>query len=175
METILDKLRKIAALADRGDAGERDNAQAALEKLCARHGVTLDQLLDDAIEPIEIKARGIEKQLLTHVAMKIVGTHKIPHTPTSKSIKFWVTRAQGIDITEAFEHYRRAWVEHRKDAMTVFVNANRLFPDPKDDDDDEEDEPPMSPEELARMRRLAAQTLYTVPAPFRKALPEKSP
>ena len=37
-ETIRAKLRKIAALAERGVGGERDNAKSQLDRLLAKHG-----------------------------------------------------------------------------------------------------------------------------------------
>lgn len=44
METIIDKLKKLAALAQRGEYGEADNARRLLEKQLQKYGLTMDDL-----------------------------------------------------------------------------------------------------------------------------------
>ena len=46
-EKVQAKLRKLQALAERGVGGEKETAKRMLEKLLARHGLTLDDLADE--------------------------------------------------------------------------------------------------------------------------------
>jgi len=43
-DTIRAKLREIAAVAERGVGGERDNAKSQLDRLLAKHGLAMEDL-----------------------------------------------------------------------------------------------------------------------------------
>ena len=45
-EKIIDKLKKIQALAERGFAGEATAAKYQLEKLMSKYGLTIDDIMD---------------------------------------------------------------------------------------------------------------------------------
>lgn len=66
------KLRKLLALAQRGEGGEKDNAQRMLEKLLARHGMSIDDLVDDRREirwfPISTK---YDRKLAAQIMSKV--------------------------------------------------------------------------------------------------------
>ena len=47
-ESLKSKLQKLQALVDRGEAGEAENAQRAIERLCSEYGINLDEVLDFA-------------------------------------------------------------------------------------------------------------------------------
>ena len=45
-ELIIDKLRKILALRDAGHMGEAGAAEAALNRLCQKYGISIDEIMD---------------------------------------------------------------------------------------------------------------------------------
>ena len=47
-ESVLEKLKKIARLAEQGYKGEADTARRLLEKQLADYGLTMEDVLDDA-------------------------------------------------------------------------------------------------------------------------------
>ena len=46
-ESIKDKLRKLAALAERGMEGEAANAKRAIERICQQYGIRLEDMLEE--------------------------------------------------------------------------------------------------------------------------------
>lgn len=44
-ESLKAKLRKLAALAERGVGGEAENARRLMEQICREHGVSIDEIL----------------------------------------------------------------------------------------------------------------------------------
>lgn len=44
-ESLKAKLRKLAALAERGVGGEAENARRLMERICREHGVSIDEIL----------------------------------------------------------------------------------------------------------------------------------
>lgn len=45
-ESLKAKLRKLAALAERGVGGEAENARRLMEQICREHGVSIDEILN---------------------------------------------------------------------------------------------------------------------------------
>ncbi len=173
MESILEKLRKVMALAEGGTDGERENAQAMLQRLCERHGVDVEQLLDEKVEPYEFKARGEEKKLLIQCAVFICRTYQIKNIQNAKDVTLWLTAAQAVDVRECFEHFKEEWFRYRSEAMQAFIHANRLHA-PSEGDDDADDHK-LTPEEMARIKRIGHMMLFAGAKPFRRALPDHQP
>lgn len=131
-EKVQAKLRKLQALAERGVGGEKVNAQRMLDKLLARHGITVEDLSNERRETRWFPAANrFDRNLALQIMSKICD---------SSTVDLWVSKARpkqiGVDVTPAeaieFElHYdalRKALAECFKDAFVAFVQANRLFP-----------------------------------------------
>ena len=54
-DSIMEKLRKIKALAENGVGGERIAAQEALDRLLKEHGLTLEDISDEQSRYYEFK------------------------------------------------------------------------------------------------------------------------
>ena len=65
MESIREKLRKIALLAKNGFAGEMANAQRQFDALCEKYGVDPQSLLTDEPKPRIIKCANRQKKPLS--------------------------------------------------------------------------------------------------------------
>jgi hypothetical protein len=155
MELLIDKLKKIEALARSGVGGEKATAQRMLDALCEKHGITLDQIISPEKKPVRFPYKDeLDMTLLCHIAMNICQTRKITNWKTRKgrAICFELTIAQAIDVEDAFRHYREAWRKQLKEFMSAFVNANRLFPPDEGDDDKPKQEP--TPDSRARAMRI---------------------
>ena len=69
MEDKKSLLKKLHALAERGDAGEREAAEAALERLSKKYGIAIDELDAEAIKAFAFEFHGDdEEQLLVQTA-----------------------------------------------------------------------------------------------------------
>ncbi|KTC42733.1 hypothetical protein AO260_21690 [Pseudomonas sp. ABAC21] len=126
------KLRKLLALAQRGEGGEKDNAQRMLEKLLARHGLTIGDLLDDRREirwfPI---STSYDRRLAAQIMSKICDSES-PGLYISKGrlkkIGVEVTPSEAVEFELHYETLRKALTTHFDDAFSAFVQANHLFP-----------------------------------------------
>lgn len=126
------KLRKLMALAERGEGGEKDNAQRMLEKLLARHGLTTDDLVDERREirwfPI---VTSYDRKLAAQIMSKVCdsctpGLYRSKGRP--KHVGVEVTPSEAIEFDLHYSLLRQALLEHFDDAFSAFVQANRLFP-----------------------------------------------
>lgn len=143
-DRIRARLQKLLALARRGEGGEAANAQSALDKLLAKHGITLADL-DDEAAPMETRwfttKTEYEKALLTNCIATVVGGER--------AMKSWVMKRKkglvGYDLT-AGEHAQAALVfdihlaafrqfmeQQQKTATIAYIQKNRLFPSDAED------------------------------------------
>lgn len=130
-QKVQDKLRKLQALAERGVGGEQVTAQRMLEKLLARHGLTVDDLADERREIRWFPApTAFERRLAWQVLAKVCNTDS-PAAYSSKSkrkqVGVEVTPSEAIEFELHYDALRKAMAEHFDDAFVAFVQANRLF------------------------------------------------
>lgn len=126
------KLRKLLALSQRGEGGEKDNAQRMLEKLLARHGLTIDDLVDDRREirwfPI---STSYDRKLAAQIMSKICDSES-PGLYVSKGrlkkIGVEVTPSEAVEFELHYDTLRKALSAHFDDAFSAFVQVNQLFP-----------------------------------------------
>ena len=141
-EKVQAKLRKLQALAERGEGGEKANAQRMLEKLLARHGLSLDDLADERREIRWFAAvNKFDRRLAAQIMAKIGNTDD-PGVYTNKrrpkQIGVETTPAEAVEFELHYDTLRKALAEHFNDAFSAFVQANRLFSSLPNDDLPEE-------------------------------------
>lgn len=130
-EKVQAKLRKLQALAERGVGGEKETAQRMLEKLLARHGLSVEDLDDERRKirwfpaPTKFDAR-----LAGQIMAKVCNTDEpgiYGNKSRPKQVGVEVTPSEAIEFELHYDTLRRALAEHFKDAFSAFVQANRLF------------------------------------------------
>lgn len=156
MELLIDKLRKIEALARLGIGGEKETAQRMLDALCKKHGITLDQIASPVTEDCLFTIRDKwENRLLETIVLHICRTTKIRNWYRGRKRGFELTRLQRIDIEDCFKHYKKAYSAERKrlmeDLTTAFVHKHRLFGPPRDEKESDD-----NGVDLERVARLVA-------------------
>ena len=74
-EKVMDQLRKIAALADRGFMGEATMARQILEKKLREYGLTVDDLYKDAKKVRTFRYQNeLERRLLIQILVHYFGS-----------------------------------------------------------------------------------------------------
>lgn len=169
-DTIREQLRKIAALASHGVDGERTTAKAMLDRLLAKHGLTLDDLEDSRTSLILFCATGEKRTFLIQIACKVLNSSSVSCShDTRRRIWLRLTRLQGIEVGQLMAIMWPAWLKERrrlvKMARIAFITRNHLHSDqPADDAPD--------PKPLSTEERFLLRSLYMgmQPVVVRKAL-----
>lgn len=137
-------LKKIKALADRGYGGEKENAQAILERLMAKHGISEADLEADKIKTHWFRYREeLDKWLLGQIIYMVTG--KVPFGCKGRYTNR-PRKERGIDCTEAermeieanYEFFKAHMQKELELFRAAFANKNRLFPDKTQEDTEEE-------------------------------------
>ena len=124
-------LMKLKALAERGESGERENAERMLASLMDKYGITEEQL--DAEKPDfhwYAYSNIYEKRLANQVFFKVTGDGH--NSYVSKAFKgrqgCLCTVAQSIEIEALYGFYRRKLKEDMELLYVAFIQCNEVFP-----------------------------------------------
>lgn len=152
-----DLLRKLQALAERGEAGERENARAILAGLMEKYGVEEADLQDDALEESCFSYLGpIERRLLVQVIFHVTNgdrrVYAYKHGKGSRSaVCCMCTKAEAVQIGVEYDFYREIWAQELDLFSRAFVNKHGIFSDRPTGDD-----PGVSHQDYLRMAAMMA-------------------
>lgn len=145
MESIIDKIRKVKALADAGKMGEATAAQCMLDKLLEKHGLTIDQLFDDQKQRREFFCKNKhEHHILCQIYFKVTDSHNMKYRESKQKIPGSTKRVISIELTNhdyaeiknLYEwhcnNYQVEWEKTRKSFDTAYTSAHGLFPESDD-------------------------------------------
>jgi len=135
-EKVLDKLRKIKALAERGVGGEKETALRMYEELCRKYEISEDEA-EAALMRLENRWFGystpLEEELLVQIFYKVTGdkTHYVYTGNYSRRKKRGCvcTELEAAEIQLLFNFYREKMKEELEAFMIAFKQKNSLFPD----------------------------------------------
>lgn len=148
-EELLRRLERVKALAERGVGGEKENAEALLNRLMAKYSISEEDIEDTAERDYFIRYHNFwERKLIVQIAYKHLGSGHCCGTVGTQSgrphkkICVTCTPAQYIEIEADFEFYKAAWEEELAIFYSAFISKNDIFPPPElasPSDDDEID------------------------------------
>lgn len=147
-ERIKSRLKKLLALARRGEGGEKINAQRMLEATLKKHGMTMEDLDDSAETPQEVKFKFVgplERDLLGQILVMVFRARTVEtygYRRFGKAVRGLVgvmaTRAQAVEIEVAFEAHKKALKAYMKKqaglAFNAYVQTNELYSGIESDD-----------------------------------------
>ena len=153
----IELLKKLKALAERGEGGEKEGAERKLRELMEKYHVEDADLDDNALVMNEFRYRGPEElNILQQVAYKVLG-----HLPKMRSysagrgskttILIESTEAQKIQILIEFEFFRSLWEEEKSLFLKAFIQKHRLFGKPEPG---KETRAGLTMEEMARLNAM---------------------
>ena len=150
-ESVMAQIRKVRALAMSGVAGERETAAAMLEKLCAKHGISPDALIEEERHLFKFSYKGDrEKGILVQVILHVTQRRDVLCIESRSSIEFRLTNAEAIDAKACWAHYRKEWVQEFDAFFQGFIHQHKIYGAPPEN----ANPPPISMEELMRIRAM---------------------
>lgn len=133
-EELLEKIKKIKALADRGVGGEKTTAQATLERLMQEHGITEADLEVERVETVFFPYHDeLERRILIQIIFSVTGKPAFGCVGAASGRK---RKKYGTDCTAAqrleIEFNHKFFYEAAKKEFEVFLYAfymkNGIFP-----------------------------------------------
>ncbi|MBQ8724997.1 MAG: hypothetical protein IJY74_04915 [Oscillospiraceae bacterium] len=139
MEDKKSLLKKLHALVERGVAGEREAAEAALERLSKKYGISIDELDAELICDFEFEFHGKEeKKLLNQIAWKVTNNrfccYDMRYSESGRKCRTHMsiqcTEAQKLEIEFLFDFYKRIWEQEKLMLYMAFIHKHDIFGDP---------------------------------------------
>ena len=176
-ESVIEKLRKIALLAEQGYKGEAENARRKLEKQLAEYGLTMEDVLRERKSCREFRySNKQEFRLFLSVFTNRFGTESeefkgATYNKSSKKIYVELSDIDYADFAPEWDYYRAEFArELRKteEALLVaFIHKFDLFD--KTPENNEGDKKRSKPD-LERLRRALGLISSIEANPYRKLI-----
>lgn len=133
-ERLLEKIRKVQALANRGADGEKKSAAALLDKLMKQYGIDEAEIAEERLEKCFFRYKTpYERKLLVQVIYTVTG--KIPFKCVGsysgrarKQVGIDCTAAERLEIEFSYEFYKAALEEEMERFYSAFLMKNDIFP-----------------------------------------------
>lgn len=125
---LLERLRKLQRLADRGVGGEKETASHMLFQAMKHYGISADDLNQSAESEyrISVKAR-LERRLLVQIIAVVKNSPDVGYWDHS-SICVTCTPAQIVEIRAMFGFYRGLLYKDVERLLRAFIHVNDLYP-----------------------------------------------
>ena len=133
-ERLLEKVKRVQALAERGVDGEKDSAAALLDRLMKQYGISEAEIAEERREIAWFRFKTpLERKLLNQVIYTVTG--RIPYGcvgrytgRTRKQIGIECTAAERLEIEISFEFYNAALQQELERFYSAFLMKNDIFP-----------------------------------------------
>ena len=161
-EKVIDKIKKLQALVEGGVEGEVLAAKRALDALCEKYNIDIEDLFTEKKEWREFKLPYNDKaarKLLFQLYCYVTDETKISYKKNryGNVILFELTTREFIDLNNMLEFYLKEWKkelkQHCNDLFSAFINKNNLFANSIPDDNNKEKK--ITPEEFERLWRVS--------------------
>jgi len=133
-ESVRSLIQKVHALATQGVGGEAVSAQRKLNLLLEKHGITLDDIVQDQPKTYEFKFNGLyDEKLLYQCYVSIEPQEKGIYDFTRRGRKcrnlvgMKLTPSEYIDFCGLLDYYRKAFAKEMERFYTAFVHKHDLF------------------------------------------------
>jgi hypothetical protein len=175
MESIIDRLKKIQSLAERGEDGEALTARAMLSNQLTKYGLTLDDLSNEEMEYYTFSFKTVdERTIMQQCVFNLLKVNHFKFWGYGKKMEMELTKWQYLELKPfiAFhvKQYRKELKQHLQALVMAYVSKHDLFSG-IEQDSEEPREMTEDYKAIIRKARKIAESLDD--ATFRKQL-EKS-
>ena len=133
-EELLQKIKHVQALAERGDRGERDNARALLARLMEKYNLTEADLENERVETAwfvyhdELERRILAQIIYTVTGKQACGCVGAYTNRKRKKLGVECTAAEKVEIEANHAFFYEAAKKEMEVFLYAFYSKNGLFP-----------------------------------------------
>lgn len=148
MDRIIDKMKKVMALAEQGEAGEAQAARIALESMLQKYGLKLEDLKNEERHERIFQLKTLKESMIFYQCLanlfgkKSEAFRKSGTYRRQKMVAADMTDLEYADFAPFFEFHLENYRKERKKIMNsimeAYVNKHKLFA-PDSDAEDPED------------------------------------
>lgn len=150
MDRIIDKIKKVMALAEQGEAGEAQAARIALEAMLQKYGLKLEDLKNEKRHERTFQLKTLKECIIFYQCLaNLFGKKSEAYRNTGiykrqKMVAADMTDLEYADFAPFFEFHLENYRKERKKIMNsimeAYVNKHKLFASDSGEEDQPEDE-----------------------------------
>jgi hypothetical protein len=118
--------RKLKALAEKSDGGERDVAREKLKSFCKKHNLDEEEYATETIKVSIGFANEAERILLSNILCMILETDIVKGSVLNNVYQFKCTPRQFELIRDAFGYYRKILGDYTDSFLTALVSKYKI-------------------------------------------------
>lgn len=163
-ESLKSKLLKLSSLADSCDTHEARNARYAIEHLCSKYGISIEEITSEVQESkwydFEVGRSKVMLSLFAQCYFSVTGKNRFNYRqiPGRSKVGVNLTSFEYAELKSMFAWHKSNYnAEHKKMEDTLFhayIHKHGLFGAHSDDDGKDKEETKLTPELLERIRRI---------------------
>lgn len=128
MSNVHDKMRKLLALAERGEGGEKETAQRMLGSLLLKYGISLQELAEDSKNVYYWNYNNVhERKILFQIYCKVCNTEDIEYYTDDRKCGFELSSSQYIEMDLHYSILKKELKTLIERTVSAFVVANKIF------------------------------------------------
>jgi hypothetical protein len=129
MNQYIELAKKLKRLAERGEGGERYNAQRQLDRIMAKHDISKEDLEEDVLHMVKFKVTKDQFDLFVQVARSLVNDDRpLRRMKKKPSIIFAeITKLEEAEIRGKWGFYWRVYQEQRNIFYRAFIMKHQIF------------------------------------------------
>lgn len=142
MSNYIELAKKIKALADKGEPGEKENAEAKLKLIMSKYGIKEEMLSDDVLDMFCLN---IEKEFERMILHQLTGQHKVKmygKFPKKVQKEYYLngnyaiecTKLQFLEIKAKHDFYTTRYLSDLEIFNMAFLMKNNLLVTPEDEE-----------------------------------------
>ncbi len=163
-ENITRRLRNLLKLAEQGIQGEAANARRLFDSLCAKYGLTIEDIIDTEKRWLYTFEIGRDKNLLTLFVQchgVVTGEKSLSYYQVSSSkIKVKLTAYQYAELKALWDWHKDNYKREReallKTITDAYISKHNLYRARTADDEQKQEDYELTEEELERLMRMVA-------------------
>jgi hypothetical protein len=125
MSKIIQLAKKLKALADRGEGGEKINAQKMLDDFLVKHKINIDEIEGEKKKRRCFNVKANQRVFFRQIVANVVG--RVSKTMDGNRYYIDVSDSDYAEISLKFDFYWKLYQEELEIFYSAFIQANKLF------------------------------------------------
>jgi hypothetical protein len=132
-EKILELIKKVKALVDKGVGGESSSAKEKLKILCDKYNISESELedVDEKRDFYFILKDNHERELLKNITCMVLDVPAFKWRENNLCVKISLTNSQYRDIDDAFDYYKKMYDDYKMYLVQGILARNAVGYIPK--------------------------------------------
>lgn len=158
---IREKLKKLLTLAERGVPGEAANAQKLIDKLMAKHGLSMAEIAEPSLVECLLTCKTkFERELMRDIVFYVLqATEYTCHKPRKNVVAICdVTPTEAVEIEFLYTYHRKELAKVIEASVMAYTVKNFPLMNLHDGEDDTDSDTPLS-----EVGRIALRVYDSIP------------